>query len=78
MPLGDSDNPQSIYISVNALRDHFAHGDYLDKCEDQSGNATNEEETTDNSVDETTENSEEEGKEIKVELEEELGVEQTN
>jgi len=68
IPPGNSDNAHTITISINALRAHFAHGDYLDECEDQSN------EETDN---ETDDNDEQDGEDFKVELKEELGLEQT-
>ncbi|MFB5631599.1 MAG: hypothetical protein ACE5RN_08430, partial [Nitrosopumilaceae archaeon] len=38
MPSGNPDNSHTISISVNALRAHLAHGDYIDDCEvDETG-----------------------------------------
>ncbi len=70
MPPENPDNAHTISISVNAIRDHMDHGDYLDKCEEQTNESTIEEETEDNT--------EENGEDITVELEEELGLEQNN
>jgi len=69
IPPGNPENDHTISISVNALRAHFAHGDYLDECEDQSNGESDEEEAEDNA--------EEDGVNYKVELKEELGLEQT-
>jgi len=69
-PPGNSDNAHSISISVNALRAHLAHGDYLDECEAQSNEEFEEAETEDNTE-------EEDGENFKVELKEELGLKQT-
>ena len=81
----NSDDAHTINISVNALRDHLAHGDYLDECEDQTNEETEEdteditvEETDGTAEEETEDTTEEDGKEIKVELKEELGLKQSD
>jgi len=66
IPPGNSDNAHTINISVNAVRSHLGHGDYLDECEDQSNE------------DETEDNVEEDGEDFKVELKEELGLKQSD
>ncbi len=64
IPSGNSDNAQTINISVNAWKSHMVHGDSIGKCEesDQTDN-------TDESVDNESQN-------IEIKLEEDLGISQ--
>lgn len=57
----NSDNAHTISISVDAWKDHMAHGDYLGKCDEP------------NSTDETDESTTG-GQNIKIELKEELNL----
>ncbi len=43
MPPGNPDNAHTISVSVNALRAHLAHGDYLDDCGENGEDETDEE-----------------------------------
>ena len=66
MPPGNPDNAHTLSISVNAMRAHLAHGDYIDECTENGDDETNDEEEIEN----------EEGKTIHVKLKEELGISQ--
>jgi hypothetical protein len=44
MPLGNPDNAHTLSISVNAMRAHLAHGDYIDECAENGEDETNDEE----------------------------------
>lgn len=72
MPPGNPDNAHTISISINALRAHLAHGDYMEACE---GDDTNDD-TGDDTSDDTGDDTSEEGQTIHVELKEELGIAQ--
>jgi hypothetical protein len=80
IPPGNSDNAKTLTISVNAVRTHLSHGDYLDECEDQHVEEVDEEEVEeeDTDEDETEDDSQEDGQDYEVELKENLGLEQNN
>jgi len=44
VPPGNLDNAQTLSISVNAMRAHLAHGDYMDECTENGDDETNDEE----------------------------------
>jgi len=44
VPPGDPDNAHTLSISVNAMRAHLAHGDYMDECAENGDDETNDEE----------------------------------
>jgi len=44
MPPGNSDNAHTLIVSVNAIRAHLAHGDYIDECTENGNDETNDEE----------------------------------
>ena len=60
IPPGNPDAAHTLNISVNALRAHLAHGDYLEACE--------------TSEDETVEDETDDEKEIEIEVEIEDGI----
>ena len=60
VPPGNSDNAHTINISVNALKDHLAHGDSLGKCDEPA----------------QTDETDEEGHQITIKLKEDIGVSQ--
>jgi len=74
MPPGNPDNAHTLSISVNAMRAHLAHGDYIDECTENGDDETNDEEEIEVETEEVDEN--EEGKTIHVEIKEELGISQ--
>lgn len=43
VPLGNPDNAHTLSISVNAMRAHLAHGDYMDECTENGTDETEEE-----------------------------------
>jgi len=43
-PPGNPDNAHTLSISVNAMRAHLAHGDYIDECTENGDDETNDEE----------------------------------
>ena len=75
VPLGNPDNAHTLSISVNAMRSHLAHGDYIDKCAENGDDETNDEEEIEIKV-EIEEDENDEGQTIIVELKEELGISQ--
>ena len=44
VPPGNPDNAHTLSISVNAMRAHLAHGDYIDECTENGDDETNYEE----------------------------------
>ncbi len=44
VPPGNLDNAHTLSISVNAMRAHLAHGDYMDECTENGDDETNDEE----------------------------------
>ncbi|GBF23721.1 hypothetical protein MnTg01_00046 [archaeon MnTg01] len=44
VPPGNPDNAHTLSISVNAMRAHLAHGDYIDECAENGDDETNDEE----------------------------------
>jgi len=44
VPPGNPDNAHTLSISVNAMRAHLAHGDYIDECTENGDDETNDEE----------------------------------
>lgn len=40
VPPGNPDNAHTIHISVNAMRAHLAHGDYMDECTENGDDET--------------------------------------
>jgi len=44
VPPGNPDNVHTLSISVNAMRAHLAHGDYMDECTENGDDETNDEE----------------------------------
>lgn len=60
VPPGNPESAHTLNISVNALRSHLAHGDFIEECE--VDDETNDEEEND------------EGKTIHVEIKEQLGI----
>jgi len=42
VPPGNSDNAHTLSISVNAMRAHLAHGDYIDECTENGDDETEE------------------------------------
>jgi len=44
VPPGNLDNAHTLSISVNAMRAHLAHGDYIDECTENGDDETNDEE----------------------------------
>lgn len=44
IPPGNPDNAHTLSISVNALKAHLAHGDYIDECAENGDDETNDEE----------------------------------
>ena len=44
VPPGNPDNVHTLSISVNAMRAHLAHGDYIDECAENGEDETNDEE----------------------------------
>ena len=75
VPPGNPDNAHTLSISVNAMRAHLAHGDYIDKCAENGDDETNDEEEIEIKV-EIEEDENDEGQTIIVELKEELGISQ--
>lgn len=43
VPPGNPDNAHTLSISVNAMRAHLAHGDYMDECTENADDETNNE-----------------------------------
>jgi len=43
VPPGNLDNAHTLSISVNAMRAHLAHGDYIDECTENGDDETNDE-----------------------------------
>jgi len=43
VPPGNPDNVHTLSISVNAMRAHLAHGDYMDECTENGDDETNDE-----------------------------------
>jgi len=76
MPPGNPDNAHTLSISVNAMRAHLAHGDYIDECAENGDDETNDEEEIEIEVEFEEEDENEEGKTIHVEIKEELGISQ--
>ena len=62
VPPGNSDNAHTINISVNVLKDHLAHYDYLGECDEPD------------QTDETDDTTDEEGQNFHVTIEEQLGL----
>ncbi len=75
MPPGNPDNAHTLSISVNAMRAHLAHGDYMDECTENVDDETNDEEEIKTEV-EIEEDENDEGQTIVIELKEELGISQ--
>jgi len=75
VPPENPDNVHTLSISVNAMRAHLAHGDYIDKCAENGDDETNDEEEIEIKV-EIEEDENDEGQTIIVELKEELGISQ--
>ncbi len=75
VPPGNPDNAHTLSISVNAMRAHLAHGDYIDECAENGDDETNDEEEIKIEV-EIEEDENDEGQTIVVELKEELGISQ--
>ena len=44
VPPGNPDNAHTLSISVNAIKSHLAHGDYIDECTENGADETNDEE----------------------------------
>jgi len=44
VPPGNPDNVHTLSISVNAMKAHLAHGDYIDECTENGDDETNDEE----------------------------------